>query len=237
MWVRWVNAIYVKGENWWGYQPKADSGWYWRKICAVKEQLKQYYDESSFAQLPKYSVKKVYQQMVVHHQKLPWCHAVWCRAAVPKHRVICWVMVHGRLQTRSRLQKLGICDTSMCLICDSHEETHPHLFFECCYSKACLVEIKKWLGIPGHIVHYMGLIRWIQWKSKGSNFQKKVLYTAVNAVVYAIWKVRNDALWNNKVPTVLHTFNFVKQSVIDRIQCIGMPDSDTVQQWWQEKIV
>lgn len=21
MWVRWVNAIYVKGENWWGYQP------------------------------------------------------------------------------------------------------------------------------------------------------------------------------------------------------------------------
>ncbi|XP_021847539.1 uncharacterized protein [Spinacia oleracea] len=144
-------------------------------------------------------------------------------------------MVHGRLQTGSRLKKMGVCDNSVCLICDSHEESHPHLFFECCYSRACLMEIKKWPGIPVHIVHYMGLIRWIQWKSKGSKFQKNVYYTAVNAVVYAIWRVRNDALWNNKVPTVLHTYKWVKQSVTDRINCIGIPDRDDVQQWWQER--
>lgn len=59
------------------------------------------------------------------------------------------------------------------------------------------------------------------------------MYTAVNAVVYAIWKVGNEALWNNKVPTVLHTIQFVKQSVINIIQCIGIPKiSDNVQQWW-----
>ncbi|XP_056697970.1 uncharacterized protein [Spinacia oleracea] len=171
--------------------------------------------------------------MEIHHQKLPWCHAVWNRSVIPKNRIFCWLMVHGRLQTRTRLHKIGICDTSVCLICDNNEETHPHLFFECCYKKSCLMVFKSWLGIPGHIVHYMGLIRWIQWKSKGSKFQKNVMYTAVNAVVYAIWKVRNEALWNNKVPTVLHTIQFVKQSVINIIQCIGIPKiSDNVQQWW-----
>lgn len=36
MWVRWVNSIYIKDRDWWHYQPKADSGWYWRIFVQLR---------------------------------------------------------------------------------------------------------------------------------------------------------------------------------------------------------
>ncbi|XP_056691943.1 uncharacterized protein [Spinacia oleracea] len=208
LWVRWVNAIYIKGGNWWEYQPRADS------------------------------VKKVYQQLLQHTQHVSWCSAVWNRSSILKTRVICWLMLQGRLQTRTRLCKFGVCDTTSCLFCDSHEETHVHLFFDCLYSRKCLLEVKQWLGIPVNIVRYMALMRWIHWKSRGCKFQKHVMYAAINATVYTIWRARNEVLWNQKLPTVTHTVRFVQQSVIDRMQQLGIPRiSSRVQDWWQSKML
>lgn len=42
------------------------------------------------------------------------------------------------------------------------------------------------------------------------------MYAAVNATVYAIWRARNEALWNQQFPRVQHT-----------------QISDSVQSWWQ----
>ncbi|XP_021837040.1 uncharacterized protein [Spinacia oleracea] len=147
-------------------------------------------------------------------------------------------MLQGRLQTRTRLCKFGVCDTTSCLFCDSHEETHVHLFFDCLYSRKCLLEVKQWLGIPVNIVRYMALMTWIHWKGRGCKFQKHVMYAAINATVYTIWRARNEVLWNQKLPTVTHTVRFVQQSVIDRMQQLGIPRiSSRVQDWWQSKML
>lgn len=87
---------------------------------------------------------------------------------------------------------------------------------------ACIAEniswkVKQWLGIPESIVNYMGLIRWIHWKNKCYKFQKLVMYAVVNATLYEASRVRNEVIWNQKLPTVAHTFGFVQQSVIDRM--------------------
>ncbi|XP_056685584.1 uncharacterized protein [Spinacia oleracea] len=148
------------------------SGWYWRKICNVKEKLKGLFSVAELAQMPKYSIQKVYQKLVQQHEKVPWGSAVWNRASIPKTRVICWLMVQGRLQTRERLHKIGVCNTTTCLLCEAKDETHPHFFFDCEYSRRCLQGVEEWLDIPTSKVHYMGLLR-----------------------------ARNDALWNQKVPT------------------------------------
>ncbi|XP_056690489.1 uncharacterized protein [Spinacia oleracea] len=236
MWVRWVNAIYIKTAGWWHYQPKADSGWYWRKICSVKEKLKGLFSEAELDQMPKYSIQKVYQKLVQQHEKVPWGSAVWNRASIPKTRVICWLMVQGRLQTRERLHKIGVCNTTTCLLCEAKDETHSHLFFDCEYSRRCLQGVEEWLDIPTSKVHYMGLLRWVKWKSQCSKFQKTAIHTAVNATVYTLWRARNDALWNQKVPTPSTTIRCIQRSVIDRLAHIGAKQSSTNDQiWWKSK--
>ncbi|XP_056688751.1 uncharacterized protein [Spinacia oleracea] len=236
MWVRWVNAIYIKAADWWEYQSKADNGWYWRKICGVKEDLKVLFTKAELAQMHKYSIHKVYQKLVQHHDKVPWGSAVWNRASIPKTRVICWLMVQGRLQTRTRLHKMGIYNSTKCLLYEAKGETHSHLFFDCEYSRRCLQGIESWLDIPTSKVHYMGLLRWIKWKSNCSKFQKTAMHTAVNAIVYVLWRARNDALWNQKVPTPSATIRFIQRSVIDRLAHIGAKQPSTADQiWWKNK--
>ncbi|XP_074293206.1 uncharacterized protein LOC141620165 [Silene latifolia] len=40
MWIKWVNHIYIKGQEWLSYIPPVQSSWSWRMICKTKEILK-----------------------------------------------------------------------------------------------------------------------------------------------------------------------------------------------------
>lgn len=69
--------------------------------------MKQVYDQNTFKQLPKYSVKKTYDLLVAEDNgKVMWDRAIWCRMNVPKHRFICWLVACNRLQTKVRLGKM-----------------------------------------------------------------------------------------------------------------------------------
>uniref|UniRef100_A0A803P8U7 Reverse transcriptase domain-containing protein n=1 Tax=Cannabis sativa TaxID=3483 RepID=A0A803P8U7_CANSA len=41
LWVRWVNTIYLKSKNWWEYELKSDTSWYWRKLCHLRDKFTQ----------------------------------------------------------------------------------------------------------------------------------------------------------------------------------------------------
>lgn len=43
--LKWVNQIYLKGKDWWQYQPTTDSCW---KICIIKEKFAPGYDENTW---------------------------------------------------------------------------------------------------------------------------------------------------------------------------------------------
>ncbi|XP_021836712.1 uncharacterized protein [Spinacia oleracea] len=133
---------------------------------------------------------------------------------------------------------MGICQSTLCLLCEVKEETHSHLFFECDYSRRCLQGVEKLLDIPVSKVHYMGLLRWVKWKSKCSRFQKTAMHTAINATVYVLWRARNDALWNQKIPTPTATISCIKRSVIERLAHIGARNPSTADQiWWNTKCI
>uniref|UniRef100_A0A803MS24 Reverse transcriptase domain-containing protein n=1 Tax=Chenopodium quinoa TaxID=63459 RepID=A0A803MS24_CHEQI len=50
LWVKWINAVYLKGKNWLDYQPKADCSWYWKQICLVKDKMKSVMPPASIGQ-------------------------------------------------------------------------------------------------------------------------------------------------------------------------------------------
>ncbi|XP_021737692.1 uncharacterized protein LOC110704204 [Chenopodium quinoa] len=41
LWVKWLHSIYLKDQDWWSYSPKKSDGWFWRELCAVKDELRQ----------------------------------------------------------------------------------------------------------------------------------------------------------------------------------------------------
>ncbi|VFQ89754.1 unnamed protein product [Cuscuta campestris] len=39
LWVRWIHARYIKGDDFWSYKPKQDSCHYWKEMTRVKEKF------------------------------------------------------------------------------------------------------------------------------------------------------------------------------------------------------
>lgn len=103
-----------------------------------------------------------------------------------------------RLQTRDRLLKMGITDSSSCCICGTNQERHQRLFFRYRYSQECIFQVKQWLRIsgPGSELQMMG---WIHISYKGGAFKKKVIYAAIAATAYSMWRIRNEAFWNMRI--------------------------------------
>uniref|UniRef100_A0A803Q2C4 Reverse transcriptase domain-containing protein n=1 Tax=Cannabis sativa TaxID=3483 RepID=A0A803Q2C4_CANSA len=49
-----------------------------------------------------FSVSKNYQLLYSSPEKKPWCHYVWDRLIIPKHKFILWLVLWGRLNTKER---------------------------------------------------------------------------------------------------------------------------------------
>ena len=64
VWIKQVNAVYLKEGNWQNYTPKQGAtSWYWKRICQVKEDMKRFYSEIELSNLAKYNIHEVYEQI------------------------------------------------------------------------------------------------------------------------------------------------------------------------------
>lgn len=55
LWIKWVNAVYIREDDWWDYVPKFEASWYWRTVCGIKEKLKRFYTNAEMQAMLKYS--------------------------------------------------------------------------------------------------------------------------------------------------------------------------------------
>ncbi|XP_056695598.1 uncharacterized protein [Spinacia oleracea] len=219
VWIKWVTSVYLKDGEWWDYQPNNTASWYWKQVCSTKEKLKMVFTEAEIGAMSKYSAKQVYNNLAGNRPKVHWDRLVWNRLNTPKHRFISWLAIQSRLQTTAKMAKIGISSSESCLICGQKDEDHHHLFFNCSYSKQCLVAMKAWLGINTTAVDLHQLYRSIK-HGRHSKFRKQVYYAAIVALVYLIWRCRNTSLWDQLVPAVKVTVGTLKQTVKSRIQAI-----------------
>ncbi|XP_056687291.1 uncharacterized protein [Spinacia oleracea] len=129
VWIKWVNVVYIKDGVWWDYQRSASASWYWRKVCETKESLKHFYSQAEFSAISQYSVKAVYEKIIGARHLVNWDRLVWNPLNIPRHRFICWMVVQARLQTTTKLAKIGVSVSPLCLLCGQQDEDHKHLFF------------------------------------------------------------------------------------------------------------
>ncbi|XP_074265840.1 uncharacterized protein LOC141588292 [Silene latifolia] len=203
LWVKWVHSIYIKHSAWIDYEPSISTSWSWRRICAVKNQVKPWMFEEQWRQSNcDYTVKMGYNWLVDDGVDVRWHHWTRNRLIVPKHAFFIWLVAHKRLLTQDRLMKMMIATRNRCLLCDTEEESIEHFFFQCSYSQRCLRLLEEWLQVS---IPLNGIIDWWIRLRERSVLKKQVVAAAVAHLMYLIWYARNRCrlLYGLPFPVVL----------------------------------
>uniref|UniRef100_A0A803NNF1 Reverse transcriptase n=1 Tax=Cannabis sativa TaxID=3483 RepID=A0A803NNF1_CANSA len=83
-------------------------------------------------------------------------------------------------------------------------------------NKKCLKRIKEWLEWKVQTENILELLGKIS-KAKISKARKSILLTIIASVVYNLWQVRNEALWNQKVWQIKRTIKKIQQDALTRL--------------------
>ncbi|XP_021715612.1 uncharacterized protein LOC110683526 [Chenopodium quinoa] len=205
LWVKWVHDVYIKDQEWWNYSPKRYAGWAWRRLCEVKDQLKEGFEQNNWMN-GTYRIFECYKWLQGDGTKVDWCKWVWNNFNIPKHSFILWLAMHDRLRPREKLLKYDVCAEDSLLLCGANIEDRQHLFFNCTYSQECLMRIAHWLHIPNQNVCIDEV--WKDWlRAVKDKVQQKVVLAVLACVVYHIWFARNTAFWQK---AVIHPSNLCK---------------------------
>ncbi|XP_074299125.1 uncharacterized protein LOC141630157 [Silene latifolia] len=183
LWVKWINHTYLKGQEWHGYCPTSDTSWYWRKLCQVRDRLKDWTEQGE----GDYYIAKGYDFLREKTQEVQWSNMVWNQLTIPKHSLVAWLYHHKALTTNAKLKDIGITSDDTCYICGVGAEQPDHLFFSCSYSNNIVSIVEIWLGIQ---LPRQNLLDWrIQFH--GSGYKRDVVNGVLNALIYSIWRQRN----------------------------------------------
>ncbi|XP_020866176.1 uncharacterized protein LOC110224447, partial [Arabidopsis lyrata subsp. lyrata] len=121
-----------------------------------------------------------------------WFDAVWFKGNIPKHAFICWLATRHRLHTRDRLLNWGLVVPSVCLLCNTHDESRQHLLFDCAFADEVwsFFTSKARVSPPNM---FEDAVIWLKSSSRDENIAL-ILKLAFHASIYLIWKERNSRL-------------------------------------------
>lgn len=107
LWVKWVAAIYLKGDDFWSHTPTEHSSWYWRKLVEVREVLKQGYRGGRWIgdASGTYTISSGYKWLLGSRSNFDMWKVIWKSYALPRHSFLLWLVAHDRLYTLDRLHR------------------------------------------------------------------------------------------------------------------------------------
>ncbi|XP_056842998.1 uncharacterized protein LOC130495600 [Raphanus sativus] len=125
-----------------------------------------------------------------------WHDVVWFKGALPKHAFTMWVANYDRLPTRARLASWNLLVPATCPLCASHAETRDHLFLSCRYANDIWSYVfARCNPPPRRFTEWSELLSWI--RATHSRRLQLLRKLASQAVIFHIWKQRNNLIHNN----------------------------------------
>ncbi|XP_062113082.1 uncharacterized protein LOC133824231 [Humulus lupulus] len=217
LWVKWVDSIYLKGQDFWNYRAPQDVSWYWRRLVKLRADFPAHrLDEA--VNHNKLCLKVLYHRLL-NKDRVNFTNVVWNTLTVPKHRFILWQATLGHLLTRD---KLSLCHmdlpTVLCPVCEEEQEYHSHLFFECPFSRQVRSQLEVWLGRGIWPNLYVEWCSWMAGKPKG--LKQIVVAAALAAAVYMIWRNRNNCIFEFSSFSVGFVFQLIKCFVRSRLSSL-----------------
>jgi hypothetical protein len=134
---------------------------------------------------------------------------LWKSFAPSKITVFSWQLLLQRLPTKVNLAKRRVVEggvDSLCVLCPMELEKKSHLFGDCAFASALWRKVYNWFGwnvlVPRDFRHIFD--KFNVGRSNGKRL--KGLLAVWHAVVWSIWKARNDLIFNEKVPVLEDMF-------------------------------
>jgi hypothetical protein len=133
-------------------------------------------------------------------EEKPVFRHIWCSPAPSKVVVFSWQLLHYRLPTRSNLAHrhcLPLDISQACVMSNGYIETVNHLFLHCKVSSVIWYAVFKWLCLvlimpPNMFIHFYCF------RGTTVGVQRRKGYLIIwHAIVWAIWKARNNIIFNN----------------------------------------
>lgn len=141
LWIKWIHAYYIKGQEIETMTIPLNACWMLRKIMearSVFEAIQWRFKNG------KSITRQIYIQLIGEETGVPWKSMMFGNAARPKARFTLWLQLQGRLLTTDTLAKWGLVTATQCVMCTKVEETHEHLFLECIFAKEVWQRVNQW---------------------------------------------------------------------------------------------
>ncbi|XP_074299330.1 uncharacterized protein LOC141630402 [Silene latifolia] len=215
LWVKWVNANYLKGREWQEYAPTSNSSWVWRRICRVKQMLAAGYLQGIWQVQPSgYTPAGCYEWLRGTRPKVEWSTAVWDNWSLPKHRFLGWLIAHNSLHTNSRLLSFGMDVDGQCVLCGLAEESQQHLFFACAYSRRFLQSVMECTGLK---LPEVDILHWCV-HNPGLKTQRGVKIALVMSILYQVWQQRNKCRFEQVLMRPMCLAQLISEDMKKRIK-------------------
>ncbi|XP_023643349.1 uncharacterized protein LOC111831937 [Capsella rubella] len=144
-----------------------------------------------------FSASKTWEALRPKESEKEWADLVWFKGSTPKQAFHMWLANLDRLPTRSRLASWGMNIPITCCLCGVSEETRDHLFLHCQFSQVLWKAVLQKLKLPQTLfTDWRALLAWS--KDFNPSSPKTLRILVVHAVVYNVWRQRNN-IYHNQV--------------------------------------
>lgn len=139
--------------------------------------------------------------------------SIWRNIAPPKVQFLCWLIWRGRIKSSDLLLRIGVLNpnaSTLCVFCKSEVETMNHVLLHCHLVWRVWSDIVKWWNlcwvIPGLVEE---LLQW--WSGIRFKVQMVKIWKVVPlAMLWYVWKLRNECVFNEAKPDFADLTELVK---------------------------
>jgi hypothetical protein len=118
---------------------------------------------------------------------------VWDSYAPKRVQFFMWLLMQGRIQSRSNLLKKHVVDTAVCGVCAQMEETPEHVIMRCQFAK----DFWQRIGLTPSLLSSGGLNDFHNVQCP-SNIPQKHFATFIALCCWHLWKRRNGVIFRSE---------------------------------------
>ncbi|KAL7162685.1 hypothetical protein ACSBR2_043050 [Camellia fascicularis] len=138
---------------------------------------------------------------------------IWNNFSPPGAKFFTWLAWKGRLKTTVYLNRIGVLRSSVdlsCVFCKSELESVTHLLLLCPFVWQIWACIIDWWGLSWATLGSVDCLFnwWMSWKFRKK--ERPVWRAIPSAVVWSVWKCRNECIFSNKPPLLEESCELIK---------------------------
>jgi hypothetical protein len=138
-----------------------------------------------------FTVRSLYHHII--DTNAPFQHRkIWMMSIPLKIKIFLWFLQRGVVLTKDNLARKNWKGSKKCVSCNRNENIQ-HLFLDCPFAKTIwhIIFFATNLKQPRSISHLFG-----PWLNNQTKTMKGLIWVGVAALCWAIWRCRNDLIFN-----------------------------------------